>query len=217
MRRVRVLLADDHTLVRAGLRSLLEGMPAVEVVGEAADGHEALKLVDTVQPNVVLMDVAMPNLNGLEATATVVKSNPNVRVIVLSMYSNEEYVLRALQAGASGYMLKSAATAELEMAIRAVASGKTFLSPAISKTVIDQYVGRTEGRALPRDNLTSRHRQILQLIAEGKMNKQIAFLLNLSVKTVEVHRAELMNRLGIRDVPGLVRYAMRSGLIPPEP
>ncbi|HEX4646999.1 MAG TPA: response regulator transcription factor [Verrucomicrobiae bacterium] len=216
MNRVRILLADDHTLMRAGIRSLLEKIPGVEVVGEAADGREALALVRAQLPNLVLMDIAMSGLNGLEATARVVKEFPQVRVIILSMHANEEYVVQTLRTGASGYLLKDAATAELELAILAVARGDTYLSPAISKRVIDDYLGRVIGEKTPLDQLTPRQREILQLIAEGKSTKEIAFLLNVSIKTVETHRLQLMDRLGIHDIPGLVRHAMRLGLVPPE-
>jgi DNA-binding NarL/FixJ family response regulator len=216
MNRVRILLADDHTLMRAGIRSLLEKIPGVEVVGEAADGREALGLIKTRLPNVVLMDIAMSGLNGLDATARVVKEFPQVRVIILSMHANEEYVLQTLRTGASGYLLKDAATAELELAIQAVVRGDTYLSPAISKRVIDDYLGRVNGEKTPLDQLTPRQREILQLIAEGKSTKEIAFLLNVSIKTIETHRLQLMDRLGIYDIAGLVRHAMRIGLVPPE-
>ncbi|MDN5848031.1 MAG: response regulator transcription factor [Nitrococcus sp.] len=216
MNRIRVLLADDHTLVRAGLRSLLEQMPSVEVVGEASDGLEACRLARSLHPDIVLMDIAMPNLNGVEATEQVLRS-ADVQVLILSMYSAEEYVQRALKAGASGYILKSSATTELELAINSAVAGKTFLSPAIAKTVVADYLDRTSAEAdSERGALTPRHRQILQLIVEGKTNKQIAQVLHLSIKTVEAHRAELMHRLDIHDVPGLVRYALRSGIIPPQ-
>ncbi|MDB6023727.1 MAG: Two component transcriptional regulator, LuxR family [Pedosphaera sp.] len=216
MNTVRILLADDHTLLRAGIRSLLEKMPGVEVIGEAADGREALNLVKAHLPNIVLMDIAMAGLNGLEATARIVRDFSAVRVIILSMHANEEYVLQTLRAGASGYLLKDAATAELELAIQAVARGDTYLSPAISRRVIEDYLGRTSGEKGPMEQLTPRQREILQLIAEGKSTKEIAFILNVSVKTVETHRSQLMERLGIHDVPGLVRHAMRMGLVPPE-
>src|SRR5258708_24175481 len=216
MNRVRILLADDHTLMRAGIRSLLEKIPGVEVVGEAADGREALGLIKTRLPNVVLMDIAMSGLNGLDATARVVKEFPQVRVIILSMHANEEYVLQTLRTGASGYLLKDAATAELELAIQAVARGDTYLSPAISKRVIDDYLGRVNGEKTPLDQLTPRQREILQLIAEGKSTKEIAFLLNVSITTIETHRLQLMDRLGIYDIAALVRHAMRIGLVPPE-
>jgi DNA-binding NarL/FixJ family response regulator len=212
---IRILLADDHTLMRAGIRSLLEKMPGVEVVGEAADGREALSLVQSQMPQVVLMDIAMAGLNGLEATERIMKEFPKVRVIILSMHANEEYVLQTLRAGASGYLLKDAATTELGLAVQAVARGDTYLSPAISKRVIEDYVGRTSGQKGLSEQLTSRQREILQLIAEGKSTKEIAFLLNVSIKTVETHRTQLMDRLNIHDVPGLVRYAIRMGLVLP--
>ncbi|HET8701107.1 MAG TPA: response regulator transcription factor [Nitrococcus sp.] len=215
MKTIRILLADDHTLVRAGLRSLLQQMTAVEVVGEAADGLEACRLARSLDPDLVLMDISMTTLNGLEATEQVLKSS-HARVIILSMYSNPEYVQRALKAGASGYMLKDAATTELKLAIESVIKGDTYLSPAVSRAFIDDYLGHGSAQeGLEPENLTPRHRQILQLIVEGKTNKDIAKLLHLSIKTVEAHRAELMHRLDIHDIPGLVRYAMRMGIIPP--
>ncbi len=194
---------------------MLEKIPGVEVVGEAADGREAVALVKSTSPNMVLMDIAMAGLNGLEATARIRKEFPRVRVIILSMHANEEYVLQTLRAGAAGYLLKDSATAELELAIHAVARGDTYLSPAISKRVIDDYLGRTSGQKSFAEQLTPRQREILQLIAEGKSTKEIAYLLNLSIKTVETHRTQLMDRLDIHDVPGLVRYAMRIGLVTP--
>ena len=213
MTQYRILLADDHVLVRAGIRSLLEKLPDTEIVGEAGDGREALNLVQTRQPNIVLMDVAMPGLNGLEAVARIRKDFPAVKVIILSMHANEEYVIQALRAGASGYLLKDAATVELELALLAMARGENYLSPAISKRVIDNYVARVNGQSGPLEQLTSRQREILQLIAEGKNAKEKAAILNVSVKTIETHRAQLMDRLDIHDVPGLVRYAIRMGLV----
>jgi DNA-binding NarL/FixJ family response regulator len=216
MNTIRVLLADDHRLVRAGIRSLLEKIPGIEVVGEASNGREALELIRAELPNLVLMDIAMAELGGLEALPRVVKNFPSVKVIILSAHSNEEYVIRALRCGASGYLLKDAATLELELAIRSVAQGKTYLSPSISRTVIDSYLERVGGEASPLEQLTPRQREILQLVAEGKTTKEIASLLGISVKTVEVHRLQLMARLDIHDVPGLVRYAIRSGLVSAE-
>lgn len=213
---IKIILADDHTLLRAGIRSLLEKMPGVEVVGEAADGREALNLVKTLQPDVVLMDIAMSGLNGLEATERMAMEFPEVRVIILSMHANEEYVLQTLRAGAAGYLLKDAATAELELAIQAVTRRDTYLSPAISRRVIEEYLGRTNGQKNQFEQLTPRQREILQLIAEGRTTKEMAFTLKLSVKTIETHRTQLMERLGIHDVPGLVRHAMRMGLVPLE-
>jgi DNA-binding NarL/FixJ family response regulator len=208
-----VLLADDHGLVRAGLRALLEGMPDVTVVAEADNGREALRLVEAHQPNIVLMDISMPDLNGLEATTRITRLFPFVRVIILSMHANEEYVLRALRAGAAGYLLKDAAPDELEAAVAAVAQGHTYLSPPISHHVIDEYVRRVSDRPDPLAHLTLRQREVLQLIAEGQTTRQIADRLGLSTKTVETHRADLMARLDIHDIAGLVRFAIRTGLV----
>ena len=213
MRPIRVLLADDHALVRAGIHSLLDKMPSVEVVAEAGDGREALALIKKHLPDITLMDITMTGLNGLEATARAVKEFPSVKIIILSMHANEEYVMQALRAGASGYLLKDAATIELGFALQAVSRDETYLSPAISKRVIDSYLNRVSPQQSPLEQLTSRQREILQLIAEGKSTKEIAFLLNVSVKTVETHRAQLMERLDIHDVPNLVRYAIRVGLV----
>ena len=223
MSRIRILLADDHALVRAGIRSLLQNIAEVEVVAEADDGREALKLIASLQPDIVLMDIAMPNLNGLEAATRVTKEFPNVRVIILSMHANEEYVLQSLRAGAAGYLLKGARAAELELAVASVARGETYLSPAASKHVIVDYVQRSAGDTLssqdersPVERLTPRQREILQLIAEGHSTKEIAHTLNISVKTAETHRTQIMERLGIHDIAGLVRYAIRAGLIDSE-
>lgn len=210
---IRIILCEDHTLVRAGINSLIEGFPGIEVIGEASDGREGLALARRESPDIVLMDIAMPGLNGLEATARLVKSKTGVKVIMLSMYANEEYVLQALRAGASGYLLKEAATSELKSAIDAVARGETYLSKAISRTVIDDYLGRLETAKDPLEILTPRQREILQLMVEGNSTRRIAEILHVSTKTVETHRAQLQERLGIYDVPGLVRFAIRVGLI----
>ncbi len=212
---IRVLLADDHSLVRAGIRSLLGAMADVQVVAEAASGEEALELAALQQPDVVLMDIAMKGITGLEAAARMREAQPAVRVVILSMHSGEEYVLQALRAGAAGYLLKDAATGELELALRSVMRGESWLSPAVSRQVVEGYVQRSGAEAAP-DVLTARQREVLRLVAGGKSTKEIAFFLNLSVKTVETHRAQIMERLGIRDVPGLVRYALRTGLVPPD-
>jgi DNA-binding NarL/FixJ family response regulator len=212
---IRVLLADDHSLVRAGIRSLLGAMAEVEVVGEAASGEEAIELAGARRPDVVLMDIAMKGMTGLEAAAVLRERVPEVRVVILSMHAGEEYVLQALRAGAAGYLLKDAATGELELALRSVMRGESWLSPAVSRQVVEGYVQRTAGEAAP-EVLTARQREVLRLVAGGKSTKEIAFLLNLSVKTVETHRAQIMERLGIRDVAGLVRYALRTGLVPPD-
>jgi DNA-binding NarL/FixJ family response regulator len=216
MNPIRILLCDDHLLIRASLKSLIGEFPGIEVVGEAGDGREALDHVAKLRPNVVIMDIAMPGLNGLEATRRLVKDYPQVHVVMLSMHADESHVLQALRAGASGYVLKGSAPRELEMAIEAVARGEIFLSPAISKHVIDVYLNRAEGQTNSLDLLTPRQREILQLIAEGKSSKQIAQILDASVKTIESHRASLMERLDIHDVAGLVRYAIRHGLVSPE-
>lgn len=214
--RLRVLLADDHALVRAGLRKLLESLPDIEVVGEADDGQAVLLLTEQLHPNLVLMDVAMPGLNGLEATTRLTKAHPQIRVLILSMHQNEDYVRQALRAGAAGYLLKDAAPAELELAIKALRRGETWLSPAVSKGVMSDYVQRLRGEAAPGEALTPRQREILQLIAEGHTTKDIARRLDISVKTVETHRTQLMKQLDLHDVAGLVRYAIRTGLVSPE-
>jgi DNA-binding NarL/FixJ family response regulator len=230
MSTIRILLADDHTLFRAGIRVLLENLNDVQVIAEAGDGREALSLVEAHQPHVVLMDIGMAGLNGLEATARIAKEFPYVRVIILSMHLNEEYVLQALRAGASGYLLKDAAPTELEMALTAVTGGEVYLSPAVSKKVVDDYLRRVSGEPSvaeplspgqtvedrPFDILTPRQREVLQLIAEGKTTKEIAQILQISVKTVEMHRTQLMDRLDIHEIAGLVRYAIRAGLVMPD-
>ncbi len=209
----RVLLADDHTLVRAGIHSLLEKLPGIQVVGEASDGREALHLIKTMSPNIVLLDITMGGMNGLDVAVRAVKDFPHVKVIILSMHSNEEYVIQALRIGVSGYLLKDAATTELELALNSVIHGETYLSPAVSKKVINNYLKRVGDVQDPDDSLTPRQREILQLVAEGKSTKEIAFMLSVSVKTIEAHRAQMMDRIGIHDIAGLVRYAIRIGLI----
>ncbi|MEI8156503.1 MAG: response regulator transcription factor [Burkholderiales bacterium] len=213
MTSVRVLLADDHTLVRAGLRKLLESIPGMEVVGEAGDGLQLLEMVEKLQPQVVLMDIAMPGLNGLEATGRLVKAWPSIRVLILSMHQNAEYVRQALRQGAVAYLLKDAAPLELEWALSAVLRGETYLSPAVSKGVVSDYVQRLRSEEQPAEALTPRQREVLQLIAEGHSTKEIARRLDLSVKTVETHRTQLMKQLDIHEVAGLVRYAIREGLV----
>jgi DNA-binding NarL/FixJ family response regulator len=216
MNAIRMLLAEDHTIVRAGIRALLQNLEGIEVVAEAGDGREAIRLIETHQPDIVLMDIGMAGLNGLEATARIAKEFPDVRVIILSMYASEEYVLQALRAGAVGYLLKDADMAELEIAIRAVAREETYLSPAVSKHVVADYVRRVGGEPSSLERLTRRQREILQLIAEGHSTQEIAQMLSISVKTVETHRSQLMERLDIHDVASLVRYAIRMGLITPN-
>jgi len=220
---MRVLLADDHALVRAGIRALLTGLPDVDSVIEAGDGQEALSLLRELRPDVALVDIAMPGLNGLELAARVMREAPETRLVILSMHGTPGHVAQALRAGVCGYLLKDSAADELPVLLRAVMRGETYLSPTISKQVVDGYLGRTsspgtaaaagapDGSDL--DVLTSRQREILQLVAEGKSTKEVAQLLDLSAKTVETHRAQIMDRLGIRDLAGLVRYAVRTGLV----
>jgi DNA-binding NarL/FixJ family response regulator len=213
---IRVVLAEDHALVRAGFRSLLDGLAGVTVVAEASDGREALAAIAEHRPDVAVMDFTMPGVNGIQATAEAHRDYPGVRVVVLSMHNNEEYVRRALRAGAAAYLLKDSSPAELEFAVRAVAQGGSYLSPMVSRHVVSDYLRRSASDSDAADGLTARQREILQLIAEGSTNQQMADRLHLSVKTVETHRAQLMERLNIRDVAGLVRYAIRSGLIPAD-
>lgn len=211
---IRILLAEDHTLVRAGIRSLLDRIGGMEVVAEASDGQEAVRLAREHKPQLVVMDIAMAGLNGLEATRRIRSENPDAKILILSMHANEQYVHQALQAGASGYLLKDAATEELELAIQAALKGQTYLSPRISRRLVDDYLKQGDGN--PADQLTPRQREILQLIAEGRSTRAIAERLHVSVKTVETHRAQLMDRLDIHDVPGLVRFAIRTGVISAE-
>jgi DNA-binding NarL/FixJ family response regulator len=189
----------------------------MEVVGEAADGHEALRLSEAHRPDVLLMDIGMPGLNGVEAAARLTREGPRPRVVILSMHTGEEHVLRAIRAGAAGYLLKDANPAELEAAVRAVARGEIYLSPAISRYVVEGYVRGGDAERGPLERLTPRQREVLQLIAEGNTTKAIAARLGLSVKTVETHRAQLMERLGTHDVAALVRLAIRLGLVESEP
>jgi DNA-binding NarL/FixJ family response regulator len=215
MTTIRIILADDHTLVRAGFRALFQSIEGIEVIAEASDGREALRLIAVHQPDIILMDIAMSGLNGLEAAARVVQEFPHVRVVMLSMHANEEYVLQALRSGAMGYLLKDASVTELELAIKAVMRNETYLSPAVSKHVVE-YVQRIGGEPNSLERLTARQREILQLIAEGRTTQEIAGTLHISVKTVESHRAQLMERLDIHDVAGLVRYAIRMGVVTPN-
>ena len=214
---IRVLVADDHALFRAGVRKLLQSFEGMDVVGEAADGHEAIRLSATHRPDVLLMDIGMPGLNGVEAVVRLTREGPRPRVIILSMHTGEEYVLRAIRAGAAGYLLKDAKPAELETAVRAVARGEIYLSPAISRYVVEDYVRLGSIDRGPLDRLTPRQREVLQLIAEGNTTKAIAANLGLSTKTVETHRAQLMERLDTHDIAALVRLAIRLGLVESQP
>jgi DNA-binding NarL/FixJ family response regulator len=216
MKTIRILLADDHDLFRAGIRALLEDLVGIEVVAEAGNGREALRLCKAHQPDVALMDIMMPELNGLDATARLAMISPGTRTIILSMNAHEEYVLQALRAGAVGYLLKNISPTELEQAIRTVVRGETYLSPAISKHLIAAYLQRAGGETSSLERLTARQREVLQLIAEGNTTKAIARKLDLGPKTVETHRTQLMDALDIHDIAGLVRYAIRMGVITPD-
>jgi DNA-binding NarL/FixJ family response regulator len=208
----RVVIADDHNMLRAGVRSLLQQIESVELVGEAADGREALALVEQHRPDILLSDIAMPGLGGLEVAARVAAEYPEVGVIILSMHADEEYVRRAVRAGARGYLLKDSDEAELALAIRAVVRGETYLSPRASQHVVAGYLKQAED-APAAGRLTPRQQEVLRLIAQGEPTKAIARRLKISAKTVETHRTQLMERLGIHDIAGLVRYAIRVGLI----
>jgi two-component system response regulator NreC len=215
MSQIRLLIADDHAVIRAGLRLLLERQADFTVLGEASDGREAVAQAHALKPDVAVLDLAMPNLNGIEATRQICGGLPNVSVVVLSMHSDEEYVLRALKAGARAYVLKESAESDLISAIRAVHLGKSFFSPAVSRMLVEDYVRQLQDRDIEDsyELLTSREREILQLVAEGKSNKDIANILNLSVYTVETHRSNMMEKLNLHTVPELILYAVRKGVI----
>lgn len=212
---IRILLADDHGIVRKGLRYLLEEESGVEVVGEAANGIEAEKLAEELRPDVIVMDIAMPLLNGIDAASRITKRAPDTRVIFLSMYSDETYLKRALSAGARGYLLKDAAEEDLPRAVRSVMAGHTFFSPQVSRALADQYLQglARAGATDPLDQLTDRERQVLQLLAEGRSNKEVASLLDLSVYTVDTHRGNLMQKLGLHNTAEVVLFAVRNKLI----
>ena len=216
MSKIRVLLADDHTIVRQGLRALLDSQEDIEVVGEAEDGRQAFEKTKELIPDIVVIDITMPNLNGIEATRQIKKLSPEIKVLVLTVHDNEEYIHQILQAGASGYLLKESAVTDLVSAINAVKKGGIFLSPAISKVVVKDYIRHAEEGTGDFDSLnilTNREREVLQLIAEGHTNREVAHLLKLSVKTVDVHRSHIMEKLNIHDITGLVKYSIRKGLI----
>jgi two-component system response regulator NreC len=214
MEKIRILLADDHTLMRAGLRSLLEAEPDMRVIGEAEDGRAACKLAREACPDVVLMDIAMPLLNGLEASRQIHHDCPQVKILVLTMHEDEEYIRQALAAGAMGYLLKDAAADELIQAIRSVIHGELVLSPAITRLVVENYLrwGDVQKEADPH-GLSRREREVLQLVAEGYSNKQIAGILCISIKTVQSHRMNLMSKLGLHDRADLVKYAIQRKII----
>ncbi len=214
MRPIRILLAEDHTLVRKGLRSLLEGEDGLVVVDEAVDGREAVEKAGKLQPDIVLMDIAMPGLNGLEATRQLRQRHPKVQVVILTMYADEEYIPQLLEAGARGYVVKQAAPEELIAAVRAVHQGGIFLTPSVSRTVVQEYLQQAASMTRSgQDLLTPREREVLQLIAEGHPPRQIAQLLCISVKTVEAHRANLMRKLAATSTAELTRHAIRRKLI----
>ncbi|MDQ2935218.1 MAG: response regulator transcription factor [Chloroflexota bacterium] len=212
MNAIRILLAEDHALVRAGLKALVGSLGGMDVIAEASDGRAAIEAVAAANPDVILMDISMPGLNGFEALRRMKVEQPGVRVIIVSMHDSADYVWMALRAGAAGYLLKDAGPDELEFAIRAVARGGSYLSPSISRQVVDDAVRRDDGDNTDKERLTPRQREIVQLVAEGQTNQEIADLLAVSVKTVQTHRAALMDRLGVHDVTGIVRYAIRTGL-----
>ena len=210
MKRIRILLADDHAVVRQGFKMILDAQADMEIVGEAGNGREAVELAEQLRPDVVVMDVSMPELNGIEATRRLASSAPRARVVALSMHKDSVYVREILRAGARGYLLKDSGAADLVAAIRAVASGESYLSPAVSNAVLDDYRRHATN---PIDLLTSREREVLQLLAESKTNKEIAGVLNLSVYTVEAHRGRIMEKLNLHSIGELVRFAVRNGLI----
>jgi len=222
MKSIRVLLADDHNLVRAGIKSLLEDSNNVMVVGEAANGRDAVVLTGQLSPDIVFLDIAMPELNGLDAAARIKKEYPSVRTVILSMHTDKEYVIQALKSGASGYLLKDSAPGELKLTVDTIMKGEIYVSPSISRDVINEYLSWQKGNMQPeeielnKEVLTSRQKEVLQLIAEGNSTKEIAGKLFVSVKTVETHRAHIMEKLGIYDIAGLVKYAIKVGLIFPE-
>jgi len=212
---IRILLADDHTVVRDGLRALLEKQPDMEVVGEAADGRDSIRLEEEQKPDVVFMDIAMPGMNGIEATRRIVAANPATAVVILSMHQDESYVLRALKAGAKGYLLKDSLRSYVIEAVRSVSQGRSFLTKKVSRILQEDYVRQLERRGLDDtyDLLTDREREVLQLIAEGRTNKEVAGLLMVSLTTVETHRTNILQKLGLHSVPELILYAVRKGII----
>jgi DNA-binding NarL/FixJ family response regulator len=212
---IRILLADDHNIMRDGLRALLERQSDMVVIGEAADGRETIRLATETHPDVVVMDVAMPVMNGVEATRRIVQEQPKTCVVILSMHSDESYVLRSLRAGAKGYMLKDSAQADLITAIRHVAEGRSFFSPKVSRLLHEEYVSelRSRGADDSYELLSAREREILQLIGEGRSNKEVANMLNLSLYTVETHRSHILQKLDLHSIPELILYAVRKGIV----
>lgn len=215
MSKMKILVVDDHGIVRKGLRFLLDRQPDMEVVGEASDGREAVQLCEELSPHVVIMDVAMPQLNGIDATSQIVKKNPKVGIIMLSMHADESYLVRALSAGAKGYLLKDSAEVDLVRAVQVVAQGRPFFSPRIAQSLLDDYVRTLQDRGLQDsyELLTDREREVLQLLAEGKSNKEVASILDLSTYTVETHRTNLMHKLNLHNTAEIVLYAVRKKII----
>jgi DNA-binding NarL/FixJ family response regulator len=212
---IRIVLADDHTIIRSGLRLLLEQQPDFKVIAEASDGREAVEQVSRHKPEIAILDIGMPELNGIEATRQILAAEPATQVVILSMHSDEGYVLRALKAGARAYILKNSAEADLIRAVRSVAEGKSFFSPVISKMLLEDYVRQIRDKQVEDsyDLLTPREREILQLIAEGKTNKEVANVLHLSVHTVDAHRGNILQKLNLHGIPELILYAVRKGII----
>jgi two-component system, NarL family, response regulator NreC len=215
MKKIRILLADDHGVVRKGLRFLLDREPGMEVVGEAGDGRQAVEMAAALRPDVVLMDIAMPRLNGIDATGQILRQNPGIKVIILSMYSDEEYLVRTLTAGARGYLLKDSAEADVVRAVQCVTDGRPFFSAAISSTLLEDYLRRLHQLGLEDsyDLLTDREREILHLLAEGKTNKEVSAILNISPYTVETHRNHIMQKLNLHNTAEIVLYAVRKKII----
>jgi len=212
---IRILLADDHAVVRDGLRALIEKQPDMAVVAEAADGRECVRLAEEQSPDIVMMDIAMPNMNGIEATRRVLAENPKCAVVILSMHQDESYVLGSLKAGAKGYLLKDSLRTEVVDAIRAVSQGRSFLTRKVARILQEDYIARMQMRGVEDsyDLLTDREREVLQLVAEGRTNKEVANDLNISLTTVETHRTHILQKLGLHSVPELILYAVRKGII----
>jgi two-component system, NarL family, response regulator NreC len=213
--KIRLLVADDHDVVRAGLRFLLERQEDMEILGEAADGRQIVRLAEELAPSVIVMDIAMPQLNGIDAAAQILHRDPDVKIIVLSMYADEEFIVRALTAGVKGYLLKDAVQADLVRAVRAVATGRSFFSPAIAQTLAEDYVRQLQSKGMEDsyELLTEREREILQLLAEGNSNKEVAGMLNVSPYTVETHRMHLMQKLNLHNTAEIVLYAVRKKIV----
>jgi DNA-binding NarL/FixJ family response regulator len=213
--KISILIADDHDVVRAGLRFLLERQEDMEILAEASDGRAAVRLAEEVNPSVVVIDIAMPQLNGIDAAAQILRRDPAVKVIILSMYADEEFIVRALGIGVKGYLLKDSVQADLVRAVRAVATGRSFFSPSIAQSLAEDYVGQLQSRGLQDsyELLTDREREVLQLLAEGKSNKEAAALLNVSPYTVETHRLHLMQKLDLHNTAEIVLYAVRKKVV----